>query len=103
MDVRTGCGARTDVGGDGQSRPRRAWAFLMRIVARLREDLTRPAINRRVVHRLSVLSDRELKDIGLVRQDVFDASLPENGDATCFLLRRRDEARHRRRGVLRQG
>ena len=53
--------------------------------------LSRQAQNRRVLHRLSAMSDRELRDIGLVRQDVVDAALPGNGDASHLLLARREE------------
>ena len=55
--------------------------------------LSRQAQNRRVLHRLSAMSDRELRDIGLVRQDVADAALPGNGDASLLLVARREERR----------
>lgn len=61
------------------------------------DGLSRHAQNRRVHYRLSVMSDRELRDIGLVRQDVVDAALPGNGDASHLLLARRDERRNGRR------
>ena len=64
-----------------------------RLVSR---DLSRPALNDRVLYRLSTLSDRDLSDIGLSRSDLADAALPENGDATRFLIERRD-ARHQAR------
>ena len=64
-----------------------------RVAARVSSDLSRPALNDRVLHRLSTLSDRDLRDIGLDRSDLVDAALPENGDATRFLVARRD-ARH---------
>ncbi|MCJ2064592.1 DUF1127 domain-containing protein [Methylobacterium sp. J-088] len=44
--------------------------------AEIRAGLSRAAMNRRVMHRLSTLSERELKDIGLSRQDVADALEP---------------------------
>ena len=70
-----------------------------RLAARLSRDLARPALNDRVLYRLSTLSDRDLSDIGLSRSDLADAALPENGDATRFLVERRDlrhQARHGR-------
>lgn len=66
----------------------------------IRADLGGTARNRRVLHRLSSLSDRELKDIGLWRQDVYDAGLIENGDASHFLIERR-EARRSARNMFR--
>ncbi len=66
-------------------------AAIRRMTARIDECLSRPALNRRVLYRLSVLSERELADIGLTRADVVEAAMPENGDATHFLVRRRDE------------
>ena len=63
---------------------------------RLADTLSRTALNDRVLYRLSTLSDRDLSDIGLSRSDIADAALPENGDATRFLVDRRD-ARHRAR------
>jgi uncharacterized protein YjiS (DUF1127 family) len=74
-----------------------------RIVERLKgatvratRSVSRPALNQRVLYRLSTLSERELGDIGLTRSDVVEAGLPENGDATHFLNARRD-GRHRAR------
>ena len=68
----------------------------------LRADLAGAVRNRRVLHRLASLSDRELKDIGLWRQDVSDAGLIENGDASRFLIGRR-EARRLAREAYRRG
>lgn len=60
--------------------------------------VSRAALNRRVVRQLSAMSDRDLKDIGLVRQDVLDsATLLLEGDASDFLIGRRDERRSARR------
>lgn len=59
--------------------------------------LSRQAQNRRVLQSLSVMSDRELRDIGLVRQDVMDAALPGHGDASLLLVARRGERRGGRR------
>ncbi|KQP95999.1 hypothetical protein ASF57_19905 [Methylobacterium sp. Leaf117] len=61
------------------------------------EGLSRAALNRRVVRQLSVMSDRELKDIGLIRQDVWDSEmLLLEGDASTFLIGRREERRQGR-------
>ncbi|GJE19253.1 DUF1127 domain-containing protein [Methylobacterium marchantiae] len=65
---------------------------LRRLLAQIASGLSRQAINRRVVRKLAVMSDRELKDIGLVRQDVEDAGSGV-GDASLLLLARRDERR----------
>ena len=45
------------------------------------------------------MTDRELKDIGLIRQDVMDAGAGE-ADASQFLLVRQDERREARRARL---
>ncbi|MCJ2092277.1 DUF1127 domain-containing protein [Methylobacterium sp. J-072] len=66
--------------------------------AEVRTGLSRVAMNRRVLHRLSTLSARELKDIGLTPQDVADAGVPGRHDAIALLVGRRD-ARRRGRGV----
>ena len=72
-------------------------------VAELLADLGGAARNRRVLHRLASLSDRELKDIGLWRQDVRDAGLIENGDASRFLLERREARRSARNAFRHRG
>jgi uncharacterized protein YjiS (DUF1127 family) len=64
--------------------------------AELRAGLSRAAMNRRVLQRLSTLSERELKDIGLTPQDVADARVPGACDAIRLLNGRRDERRHAR-------
>jgi uncharacterized protein YjiS (DUF1127 family) len=64
--------------------------------AEIRAALSRTAMNRRVLQRLSTLSARELKDIGLTPQDMADACLPGTGDAIDLLVNRRDERRHAR-------
>ena len=90
---------------DGARSPSRIARMLERLGAAfvaLQADLGGPARNRRVLHRLSTLSDRELKDIGLWRQDVRDAGLLENGDAARFLTERR-EARRAARSAFRRG
>jgi uncharacterized protein YjiS (DUF1127 family) len=63
----------------------------------LRDGLSRAAMNRRVLQRLSTLSERELKDIGLTRQDVADAGVPGTSDAILLLIDRRDARRRGRR------
>ncbi len=68
-------------------------AWLAGWLARLRADLARPAMDRRILYRLSTLSDGQLHGIGLVRRDIHDAQRPEVGDAAAFLIARRD-ARH---------
>ncbi|MGU3359519.1 DUF1127 domain-containing protein [Methylobacterium sp. M6A4_1b] len=74
----------------------RSW--LMRGAGVAAAGMSRAAINRRVVRQLSVMSDRELRDIGLVRQDVLDSEmLLLEGDASSFLVGRRDERRAGRR------
>ena len=49
---------------------------------------------RRAMSQLAHMSDYELRDIGLTRQDVVDVSaLPLDEDPTALLARRRDAAR----------
>lgn len=75
----------------------RAVAAVKGLAKHIAEGLSRDALNRRVLYRLSVLSDRELGDIGLTRYDVMDAvSLGGGGDASHFLVSRRDERRSTR-------
>ncbi|KQP33753.1 hypothetical protein ASF49_07745 [Methylobacterium sp. Leaf104] len=73
-------------------------AWLLGVAAAAAAGMSRAAINRRVVRQLSVMSDRELRDIGLVRQDVLDSELLLlEGDASSFLVGRRNERRAGRR------
>lgn len=72
---------------------------VLALAAEIRAGLSRAAMNRRVLQRLSTLSDRELKDIGLTRQDVADACVPGTGDAIHRLIGRRDERRQARGGA----
>jgi uncharacterized protein YjiS (DUF1127 family) len=74
----------------------RAAAICVGLAAEIRAGLSRAAMNRRVLQRLSTLSERELKDIGLTPQDVADACGPGTGDAIDMLVGRRDERRHAR-------
>ena len=71
---------------------RRARASMAGASAAIAAGLSRAAINARILHQLGAMSERELKDIGLVRQDLHDAAaLRLDGDATHLLLARRDE------------
>jgi uncharacterized protein YjiS (DUF1127 family) len=74
----------------------RAAARLAAGAADVRAGLSRAAMNRRVLQRLSTLSERELKDIGLTPQDVADAGIPGVCDAIHLLNGRRDERRRSR-------
>jgi len=81
--------------------PRAPWITrttrsLAEAVAEIRAGLSRAAMNRRVLQRISMLSERELKDIGLSRQDVADACGPGVSDAIELLNGRRDERRQAR-------
>jgi len=54
---------------------------------------------RRAMSQLARMSDYELRDIGLTRQDVVDVSaLPLDEDPTALLARRRAAARDRQTG-----
>lgn len=79
---------------------RRLRAFARRLVEQVAGGLSRQAINRRILYQLGGMSDRELRDIGLIRQDVVDAiALAPDGDAASFLIVRQNERRQdRRRG-----
>lgn len=74
----------------------RAARAIAEACAEIRADLSRAAMNRRVLHRLSTLSERELKDIGLSHRDVADAFGLGIGDAIDLLNGRRDERRSAR-------
>jgi uncharacterized protein YjiS (DUF1127 family) len=69
----------------------------------LRRVLTWPArvgAARRTMNQLAQMSDYELRDIGLIRQDVADASaLPLDADPSTLLVRRR-AARERAAAAL---
>lgn len=70
-------------------------------IAEVRAGLSRAAMNRRVLQRLSTLSARELKDIGLTPQDVADAQAPWTSDAIHLLVGRRDARRRAHRSTRR--
>lgn len=98
-------GLTTPLSSPGATRPnaaarlfRSVAAVARRLAAQAAEGLSRQAINRRVLSQLGGMSDRELRDIGLVRQDVVDAAaLAPNQDSTVLLLARRNERRGLRR------
>ncbi|MCJ2035292.1 DUF1127 domain-containing protein [Methylobacterium sp. J-068] len=98
MDAITPSTTESNSTGAGRAVLARAKARLKRWMAAAAEGMSRAAINRRVVRQLSAMSDRELKDIGLVRQDVLDSeTLLLEGDASSFLIGRREERRSGRR------
>jgi len=76
----------------------RARGHAVALLAAMADGLSRAALNARVLRQLGAMSERELKDIGLVRQDVYDAAaLPRDGDATNLLMARRAERKAARR------
>lgn len=76
----------------------RARGHASAVLAAVAAGLSRAALNARVLRQLGAMSERDLKDIGLVRQDIFDAAaLPRDGDATNLLLARRAERKAARR------
>lgn len=79
----------------GARRLRPGW--LANALARWRADLSPAAMDRRILHRLSSLSDRELRGIGFVRRDLDDARLPGVEDVSTFLIARREARRALRR------
>lgn len=87
---------RWQSGAAATGRVRQAARIAAGLIAKAAAGLSRQAMNRRVLHKLGVMSDRELKDIGLVRQDIADAATSA-GDASLLLLARRDERRIARR------
>ncbi|MCJ2090043.1 DUF1127 domain-containing protein [Methylobacterium sp. E-005] len=74
----------------------RAARALAEAAAEIRAGLSRAAMNRRVLQRISTLSERELRDIGLSCQDVADACGPGISDAIDLLNGRREERRQAR-------
>lgn len=62
---------------------------LGRFAAELREEFGRPAMNRRILHRLAVAEEADLARLGLTPRDVRDAAAPDIADATSFLAARR--------------
>lgn len=94
-------GLSTRLSSPGTTRPHPAGrlfrslaAFARHLAARAAEGLSRRAINERVLYQLGGMSDRELRDIGLVRQDVVDAAtFAQEQDSTLLLVARRNERR----------
>jgi uncharacterized protein YjiS (DUF1127 family) len=71
-----------------------AWQAYRGAAAALRRTLSWPArvrAARRTMNQLAQMSDYELRDIGLSRQDVADATaLPLDADPSSLLARRRE-------------
>ena len=94
----TSCQTTADQGRAPVSLLERAARLIAGAASKLGEELSRQAMNRRVLRQLSAMSERELRDIGLVRQDLFDASsLSAGEDASLLLVDRRNERRAARR------
>lgn len=91
-------GDRAAYRGAGEERTGlRLGAWIGDALARLRADLAPAAMNRRILHRLTVMSDDELRGLGLTRQDLRDARLWEIRNVADFLVARR-ETRRKSRG-----
>ena len=91
---------------DGTARPSdvdagttRHWARRLRHeLARVASGLARHAENRRLLRDLGAMSDRELRDIGLTRQDAADAGqLHPAEDVSGLIVARQAERRAARR------
>ncbi|MHB2208731.1 DUF1127 domain-containing protein [Methylobacterium sp. CM6257] len=95
------CLSGTADSGTRPSRIARSAGAIAEAIAEVRAGLSRAGMNRRVMQRLSTLSARELKDIGLTPQDVADAHAPGIGDAIDLLIGRRDERRSAQRTTRR--
>lgn len=63
----------------------------------LKADLSQPAMDRRILHRLSVMSEDELQRIGLTASDVSAARALEAGPVADFLAARRARRRFKER------
>jgi uncharacterized protein YjiS (DUF1127 family) len=78
----------------------RSWGLLRQALHGLRRIVSWPARvvkARRSFGPLARMSDYELRDIGLIRQDLWNAaSLPLGEDPTRYLARTAAEARNRR-------
>ena len=66
---------------------------VQRVADGLREEFGRPAMNRRILHRLSTAPRHELAHLGLTPGDVRDAAAPGITDAAGFLRARRASRR----------
>ncbi len=62
---------------------------LVRVAADLREEFGRPAMNRRILHRLAAASEEDLARVGLTPADLQAAAAPGVTDAASFLTARR--------------
>lgn len=62
---------------------------LLQFTAELRDGLGRPAMNRRILHRLALMDEAELWQLGLTGQDVREAAAREVADVAAFLTARR--------------
>ncbi|WP_449410573.1 hypothetical protein [Methylobacterium komagatae] len=67
----------------------------------LREEFGRPAMNRRILYRLSTAPRHELASLGLTPNDVREAAAPGITDAAGFLTAKR--ALRRSKGELFSG
>lgn len=84
------------------------WGSRMaRIAADLREEFGRPAMNRRILHRLATTEEADLTRLGLTAADVREAAGPGVADAASFLTARRaarsggaDQVSRRRRETI---
>lgn len=86
--------ACTEAGGAAGARGRRGQArwlhhVLRRFAEELRESLGRPAMNRRILHRLASTDEADLRRLGLTPWDVREAALREVTDVAAFLNARR--------------
>lgn len=62
---------------------------LLQFTSELRDGFGRPAMNRRILHRLALMDEAELSQLGLTSQDVREAGTQEFADVAAFLTARR--------------
>jgi len=67
----------------------RLGAWLSVLSGGMRAELSQPAMDRRILHRLSVMTEDELRRIGLTASDVRAARAQEVGPVADFLAARR--------------
>ncbi|MCJ2012125.1 DUF1127 domain-containing protein [Methylobacterium sp. J-076] len=77
----------------GFRRVRRLGRAVSAFAVELRADLGRPAMNRRILHRLAGTGEGELSRLGLTERDLNEAAAPEVADVAGFLAARRDARR----------
>ena len=84
----------------GRARPARGLAdAFTSLAAAIVAWPTRVAEHRRLMSQMAAMSDHELRDIGLFRQDVADATaVPYGRDPSEVLVERATERRRRSRG-----